>query len=116
MSILTSLAGRVDAIVIGTSAGGVEALSTLLPALPRDCSVPVLIVIHLPRERPSLLVDIFTARCALPVREAEDLVAEGFRFPDLGGKLRAQILPLSQQPHDHDGCRQNQQRDGGEQP
>jgi two-component system chemotaxis response regulator CheB len=67
-----SLQGRVGAVVIGASAGGVEALSVLLPALQRDVEAPVFIVLHLPRERPSLLVDIFRQRCALPVREAED--------------------------------------------
>ena len=68
-----SWGGRaVDAIVIGTSAGGVEALSVVLPAFQAGIGLPVFIVLHLPRERPSLLVDIFTPRCALPVREAED--------------------------------------------
>jgi two-component system chemotaxis response regulator CheB len=63
---------QVDAIVIGTSAGGVEALSAILPALPVGLRAAVFIVLHLPRERPSLLVDIFAPKCALPVREAED--------------------------------------------
>ncbi len=62
----------VEAIVVGTSAGGVDALSVLLPALPPDLQVPVLIVLHLPRDRPSRLVEIFAPRCALAVREAED--------------------------------------------
>ena len=72
MSEVASLAGRVDAIVVGASAGGIDALSALLPALPRDSAAPVFVVLHLPRERPSLLVDIFQGKCALPVREAED--------------------------------------------
>jgi two-component system chemotaxis response regulator CheB len=63
---------RVQAVVIGGSAGGVEALSTLLPALPAGLRVPVMVVLHLPRERPSLLVDIYAPRCVLPVREAQD--------------------------------------------
>jgi two-component system chemotaxis response regulator CheB len=67
-----SLKDRVDAVVIGTSAGGVEALSVLLPGLPARLCAAVFIVLHLPRERSSLLVDIFQARCALPVREARD--------------------------------------------
>jgi two-component system chemotaxis response regulator CheB len=67
-----SLDRSIGAVVIGTSAGGVEALSVLLPALPATLRVPVLVVLHLPRERPSLLVEIFTPRCARPVREAED--------------------------------------------
>lgn len=62
----------VDAIVIGASAGGVEALSILLPALPRDTRVPVVIVLHQPPEGPSLLVELFTPKCAVAVREAED--------------------------------------------
>jgi two-component system chemotaxis response regulator CheB len=67
-----SLSGRVDAVVIGTSAGGVDALLKILPGLPAQLAVPVLIVIHLPRERDSLLPQVFQPRCARPVREAED--------------------------------------------
>jgi two-component system chemotaxis response regulator CheB len=67
-----ALRGRVGAIVIGASAGGVEALSVLLPALPADLRAPLFIVVHLPRERPSLLAEIFTRKCALKIREAED--------------------------------------------
>jgi len=68
----TRLAERVDAVVIGASAGGVEALATLLPALPEGLRAAVFIVLHLPRERPSLLIDIFSTKCALPVQEAQD--------------------------------------------
>ncbi|MEC5388226.1 chemotaxis protein CheB [Uliginosibacterium sp. H3] len=68
----TQLRQRVDAVVIGASAGGVEALSTLLPALPATLSVAIIIVLHLPRDRRSLLVDIFSHKCACPLREADD--------------------------------------------
>ena len=67
-----SLQGRVGAIVIGASAGGIEALSRLLPALPARLLAPVFVVLHLPRDRRSLLVEIFAPKCAVPVREAED--------------------------------------------
>jgi two-component system, chemotaxis family, protein-glutamate methylesterase/glutaminase len=63
---------RVDAIVIGASAGGVEALTALAGALPAGLRAAVLVVLHLPRHRPSLMVDILAARCARPVREATD--------------------------------------------
>jgi two-component system chemotaxis response regulator CheB len=66
------LDGRLEAIVIGTSAGGIEALSVLLPALPAGLTAAILVVIHLPRDRPSLLVQIFSGRCALRVEEAGD--------------------------------------------
>lgn len=72
MTRLEPLAQRIEGIVIGASAGGIDALSVLLPALPAGLRAPLFIVLHLPRERPSLLVEIFDRRCALPVREAED--------------------------------------------
>jgi two-component system, chemotaxis family, protein-glutamate methylesterase/glutaminase len=62
----------IDAVAIGASAGGVEVLSVLLSSLPASCRASFFIVLHIPRERPSLLSDIFGAKCALPVREAED--------------------------------------------
>ena len=67
-----SLRGRVDAVVIGASAGGVEALLVLLPVLPKRLAAPVVVVVHLPRDRPSLLVKVFAERCVVPVREVDD--------------------------------------------
>lgn len=63
---------RIDAVVIGASAGAVEALSVLLPALPGDLQVPVIIVVHVPANRQSLLANLFAPKCAMSVREAED--------------------------------------------
>jgi len=63
---------RIDAIVIGTSAGGVEALTRILPSIPATLAAAILIVIHVPRERPSLLGEIFRAKCKLHVDEAVD--------------------------------------------
>jgi two-component system, chemotaxis family, protein-glutamate methylesterase/glutaminase len=62
----------VDAVVIGASAGAVEALSALLPALPPELQTPVIVVVHLPPSRPSLLAELFAAKCQLAVREAGD--------------------------------------------
>jgi two-component system chemotaxis response regulator CheB len=63
---------RIDAVAIGASAGGVEALSMLLPAVPAALRAAILIVLHLPRERASVLAEIFSSKCARPVREAVD--------------------------------------------
>jgi two-component system, chemotaxis family, protein-glutamate methylesterase/glutaminase len=65
-------AADIQAVVIGGSAGGVDALAVMLPALPATLPVPVIVVLHLPREKPSLLVEIFSRQCALPVQEAQD--------------------------------------------
>ncbi len=59
-------------VVIGTSMGGVEALSLLLTELPAACTVPLLLVIHLPRDRDNLLPRLFRGVCARPVEEALD--------------------------------------------
>ncbi len=74
---MTTSAGprQLDAIVIGASAGGVDALLQLLPALPPGLAAVVFVVIHVPRNMPSLLADIFAPVCALPVVEAVDKMA-----------------------------------------
>lgn len=66
------LARPVEAVAIGASTGGVEALTRILPALPADSAVSVFVVLHLPRDRASLLAEIFAPRCRLPVREVND--------------------------------------------
>ena len=63
---------RVEAIVVGASAGGVEALMTMLGALRAGFGLPIIIVLHLPEERRSQLAEVFARRLALPVTEAMD--------------------------------------------
>ena len=63
---------RFEVVVIGGSAGSIDALAVLLPALPATLRAAVVVVVHLPRERPSLLCKIFGPRCAMPMREAQD--------------------------------------------
>jgi two-component system chemotaxis response regulator CheB len=68
----TDPAAGIELVVVGASAGGVEALGTLLDGLPRDFRPAVAIVLHIPPDRNSLLPALFAQRCALPVKEAED--------------------------------------------
>jgi two-component system, chemotaxis family, protein-glutamate methylesterase/glutaminase len=63
---------QLSAIAIGGSAGSIDALSQLLPALAADSGVAVLVVVHLPRERDSKLAEIFSKRCRVRLVEAED--------------------------------------------
>jgi len=71
-----------EAIVIGASAGAFEALSVLLPALPAGYALPVLIVVHMRADTQSVLADLFDAKCAIAVREAEDkaMIAGGTAY------------------------------------
>lgn len=66
------LAANVQAVVIGASAGGVNALLKLLSGLPARFRLPIITVLHMPDNRKSKLIDIFQSRSALPVREAAD--------------------------------------------
>lgn len=63
---------RIDAIVIGGSAGALDALGDILPVLPFQFAIPVALVLHVPPSKPSLLVKVLSARTALRVKEAED--------------------------------------------
>ncbi|HCR32652.1 MAG TPA: chemotaxis protein CheB [Stenotrophomonas sp.] len=63
---------RPHLLVIGASAGGVAALQLLLGALPAGLPVPVLVVLHVPRDRSSRIAEVLSPYCALQLREAED--------------------------------------------
>ena len=60
------------AILIGASAGSVDALMKILPALPAGYPFPILVVVHLSPNAKSIMSEIFAPRCALRVKEAED--------------------------------------------
>ncbi|MCC7422030.1 MAG: chemotaxis protein CheB [Planctomycetaceae bacterium] len=62
----------IRAVVIGTSAGAVDALLRILPKLPESFVPPVIVVVHLPADRRSVMVELFEARCRIAVREVED--------------------------------------------
>lgn len=66
------MSGTPRAVVIGASAGALEALSALLPPLGAQFPLPIIVVVHLPADRPSMLADLLARKCRLRVREAED--------------------------------------------
>jgi two-component system chemotaxis response regulator CheB len=62
----------VDAIVIGASAGGMDALLKIFSALTPGFVLPIITVLHLPDERGSHLAEIFQRRLPIPVKEVDD--------------------------------------------
>jgi len=68
-----ALEGRAfEAVVIGASAGGVAALLDILPGLPADAPLPIVVMVHMMPRRDSQLAEVFAQRMAMTVVEAED--------------------------------------------
>ncbi len=62
----------VEAVVIGASAGGFEALLAILEGLPPTYPMPLVAVLHLPDHHESRLAELFGYRLELQAREARD--------------------------------------------
>lgn len=63
---------RSEIIAIGISTGGPNALANMLPHLPGDIGVPVVIVQHMPPVFTQSLASSLDKKCALSVREASN--------------------------------------------
>lgn len=61
-----------DIVVIGASAGGVEAVASLIEALPRDFPAAVFVVVHFPPHVTSVLPRIITRRGGMRAQHAVD--------------------------------------------
>src|ERR1700677_3904529 len=66
----TKTSSPIEVVVIGLSTGGPSALEQLLPRLPADFPVPVLIVQHMPKLFTGALAERLDKSCALRVKEA----------------------------------------------
>ncbi|RYZ45486.1 MAG: chemotaxis protein CheB, partial [Sphingobacteriales bacterium] len=64
--------GEYEAIVIGASAGGIRALLSILPLLPKNFRLPIIIVLHMPDIFESKLAEIFQQHLSMPVHQAQD--------------------------------------------
>ena len=61
-----------EAIVIGTSAGGFQALSVILQKLPREFRLPIIIVQHRAKDSLELFEEILQRRCTVTVKQADE--------------------------------------------
>jgi len=95
-------AGPPPAIVlIGVSTGGPAALDVLLPSLPANFPLPVLIVQHMPELFTKLLAERLDTRCQLRVREATsgELVQRGVIYIARGDwHLELAVVPSDRFP------------------
>jgi two-component system chemotaxis response regulator CheB len=64
--------GKYQAIVIGTSAGGLFALSNILTILPPDYPIPVIIAQHRSKDQPHLLEEVLQSKCRIRIKQADE--------------------------------------------
>jgi two-component system chemotaxis response regulator CheB len=62
----------VSAVVVAVSTGGPNALAAIVPALPADLGVPILVVQHMPKAFTTLLAERLDRLAVVPVVEATD--------------------------------------------
>lgn len=103
----------VEAVVIGTSTGGPNALAEVLPALSTPMGVPVFVVQHMPPLFTRLLADRLNQRSALTIQEAAQgtvarpdhvYVAPGDFHMAVSRRGTDVVIALNQEPPEH-SCR-----------
>lgn len=60
---------RIELVAIGTSTGGPNALAEVLPRIPKDFPVPIVVVQHMPPVFTRLLADRLASKAAIPIEE-----------------------------------------------
>jgi two-component system chemotaxis response regulator CheB len=70
-SLPEDFAASVEIVAIGASAGGIDALLTLLGGLQAPFRASIVVVLHLPADHESRLAEVFAARTGVPVEEAQ---------------------------------------------
>ncbi|WP_198507339.1 protein-glutamate methylesterase/protein-glutamine glutaminase [Mariprofundus ferrinatatus] len=86
-SVRPGLRQRVDIVAIGISTGGPNALMEMVPTLPKNFPVPIVIVQHMPEMFTKLLADRLDQKSDIQVREAAagDKLAPGLALIAPGG-------------------------------
>lgn len=114
---LAGIAGRMnrlttqrkpELLLIGVSTGGPNALNTILPRIPKDIGVPILIVQHMPPIFTQSLAESLAAKCAVDVKEAAHgetvlpntvYIAPGGRHMRLGpGPESSRLIHITDDP------------------
>jgi two-component system, chemotaxis family, protein-glutamate methylesterase/glutaminase len=105
--------GRIDVVAIGTSTGGPNALTALIPQFPADFPVPIVIVQHMPPLFTRLLADRLNALGRLQVQEGKEgqklqrgqvWIAPGDYHMTVARKAGEFVLSLNHDPQEN-SCR-----------
>jgi two-component system, chemotaxis family, protein-glutamate methylesterase/glutaminase len=73
---------KYSAIVVGASAGGLTALTSILCALPKSFSVPIIVVQHRSKEERDLLETVLQQKCEIRIKQADEkeMISPGFVY------------------------------------
>ena len=63
---------KYKSIVMGTSAGGLYALSAILEKIPADYPVPIIVVQHRSKDQKELLEEVLQHRCKIQIKQADE--------------------------------------------
>jgi two-component system, chemotaxis family, protein-glutamate methylesterase/glutaminase len=61
-----------DAIVIGVSSGGLNAMKIMFSLLPADFSIPIVIVQHIGARSENIWIQLLNDKCNLEIKEADE--------------------------------------------
>lgn len=61
-----------DAIVIGTSAGGLHVMTRILKPLPADFPLPIIVVQHRAKDERNLLEEVLQQKCQVRIKQADE--------------------------------------------
>ncbi len=101
---------RIDLVCIGVSTGGPDALTQVIPKLPADFPVPIIITQHMPPVFTHLFAQRLDAKSNLSVSEAKDgdevkpgrvLIAPGDFHMRLVNRANGPIVKLDQGPQEN---------------
>jgi len=106
---------RSEIVAIGISTGGPNALAQMLPRIPKDIGVPILIVQHMPPMFTQSLANSLASKCSITVREAKQgepilpntaLIAPGGKQMKIvaGADGKSRIIKITDDPPEN-SCR-----------
>jgi len=104
-----TMSGNVLCVALGVSTGGPKALQSVIPFIPKDFSVPIVIVQHMPEAFTKCFSERLNANSEIYVKEAEHgdvlkpgmcVVAKGGRHLRLFRSRLEVVVELSEHPKD----------------
>jgi len=104
---------KVDIVAIGVSTGGPNALAEIIPHIPKDCPVPILIVQHMPPVFTKCLAERLSLKASIPIHEGQpgDVVVPGQAWIAPGGyhmvvqRKGTQVVLTTNQDPPENSCR-----------